>query len=290
MKAPNFKYTKPETIEEALELLTSDTDEILALAGGQSLMPMLNLRLALPDVLVDLNEIKELKGIEDIGDAIRIGALTRHVELETSSVIAEHLPLVARAIQDVAHPAIRHRGTIGGSLALADPAAELPACVLAGDATIITMGSSGETRYAADDFFKSTFETALKPGELITAIEFPKDAQGHFAFQEVARRKGDYAMAGVALAARGKKRLEDVRIVLFGVSSKPVRASAAEQALNGAQLKDINSKSAEDIGAQGIEGIDFIGDLHASEATKAHLAKVMIKRCVLDLIESDTNG
>jgi aerobic carbon-monoxide dehydrogenase medium subunit len=285
LKAPKFKYTKPAALDEALEILASDSDDVLVLAGGQSLMPMLNLRLAMPDVLVDLNGLPDLNGIEDMGDVIRIGAMTRHVELEKSPLVAKHLPLISRAIKDIAHPAIRHRGTIGGSLALADPAAELPACALAGKATIVTASTSGETRIAADVFFQSTFETALNPGDLITAVEFPKRLQQQFAFREIARRKGDYAMAGVALTACGKARLEDVRIALFGVSAAPVRALVAEHALNGVRLKAIDKKLAEEIGELGVSDINFIGDLHTSETTKAHLTKVLIKRCVLDLAE-----
>lgn len=290
LKAPDFQYAKPETIKEALEILASNEGEVLALAGGQSLMPMLNLRLVFPDILVDLNGLEDMQGIEDLGDVIRLGALTRHVDVEASDVIAKHLPLLARAIKDVAHPAIRHRGTIGGSLALADPAAELPACAVAADAIIVTQGLNGERRLAAVDFFKSIFETALEPGELIIAIEFPKMLACRFAFQEVARRKGDYAMAGVAMVAKDGASLGDVRIVLFGVAAKPVRAIHAEEALMAIKVADIDEARAAEIAEQGILDIGFIDDLHTSEKTKSHLAKVMIKRCVLELIEGDAHG
>lgn len=289
MKAPDFKYAKPETLEEALAILGSD-EEVVALAGGQSLMPMMNLRLAAPDILMDLNGLPGIGDIEDRGDYIRVGALTRHAQLEKSETIAAHLPLIAEAIKDVAHPAIRHRGTIGGSLALADPAAELPACAIAANATIICTGSSGERRVSADDFFQGTYETALHPGDLITAIEFPKVTGKSYAFRELARRKGDYAMAGVAVTASADEILTDVRLALFGVSDKPVRAVHAEQALTGMVRADIDAKQADEVGHIGIRDIDIIGDIHASEKTKLHLTKILIKRCVLDLAGGRRNG
>ena len=253
-------------------------------------MPMMNLRIAQPDALIDLNGLEELTGIEDLGEVIRIGAMTRHVDLLSSPVIAKHLPLVARAACEIAHPAIRHRGTIGGSLALADPAAELPACALASDAIIHTTSLTGEQAFKAEDFFKGTFETALEPGALITGVDFPKHARQRFAFREIARRKGDYASVGVAITARGKAALEQLRIVLFGIATKPERAMAAEQMLEGlplAKADDAAIRAASEVATQ---DIDIIGDLHNSEATKSHLAKVLVKRCLKDLVEEGGDG
>src|SRR6266436_5665465 len=172
MKAPGFAYARPASVAEALALLAEHKDEARVLAGGQSLVPMLNFRVAAPRVLVDINRIAGLSGIKLAKNHIRIGALTRHVELERSADVARHLPLIASAMPHIAHPAIRNRGTFGGSCALADPAAELPACALALGATFIAAGKKGERRIAAQDFFKGLYATALKAGELLVAAEF----------------------------------------------------------------------------------------------------------------------
>src|SRR5712671_1087452 len=215
MKAPRFAYARPASIAEAMALLQKHGDDARVLAGGQSLVPMLNFRLAAPKVLVDINRIESLAGIKVTKSFVRIGALTRHVDLERSADVAEHLPLVASAIPHIAHPAIRNRGTFGGSCALADPAAELPACALALGATFVVAGKKGERRIAAEDFFKGLYSTALKEGELLVAAEFPLPKPGYAsAFGELARRHGDYAMVG--LAAHGlqrERRLFDIHVV-----------------------------------------------------------------------------
>src|SRR5947208_11129602 len=199
MKAPRFAYARPASIAEALALLQEHGDDARVLAGGQSLVPMMNFRVAAPKVLVDINRIGSLAGIKVAKGFVRIGALTRHVGLERSADVAKHLPLVASAIPHIAHPAIRNRGTFGGSCALADPAAELPACALALGATFVVAGKKGERRIAAQDFFKGPYPTALKPGELLVAAEFPLPKPGYAsAFGELPRRHGDYAMVGVA--------------------------------------------------------------------------------------------
>ncbi len=284
MKAPDFEYARPGSIDEAISLLSSEDLDTIPLAGGQSLMAMMNLRVAAPDRLVDLSALPEMSGIEDKGSTIRIGAMTRHVELENSELVAEQLPLISTAVRDVAHVAIRNRGTIGGSLALADPAAELPACCMAYDATIITQGKSGEQRVPADGFFTGVFETALGQGELIKAIEFEKRGgeSNHFAFAELARRKGDYAMVGVAMSARGAQTIEDLRIVLFGVSDKPERAGAAEKLLEGQSI-NFSGEILDKATAIATKGIDFAGDLHASAPTKAHLSTVLVKQALKQL-------
>ncbi|SRR6266513_229569 len=275
MKAPRFAYARPASVAEALALLEKDDARVLA--GGQSLVPMLNFRLAAPKVLVDINRIAALAGIEVAKNHVRIGALTRHVELERSADIARHLPLVAAAMPHIAHPAIRNRGTFGGSCALGDPAAELPACALALGATFIAAGKKGERRIAAQDFFKGLYATALKAGELLVAAEFPLAKPGYAsAFGELARRHGDYAMVGVAAhgSTQGKK-FSDMRVVFFGVEDRPQRAARLERALDGQPATQKTVESA--IGELDAD-LSPRADLHGSAATKLHLAKVLAAR------------
>jgi carbon-monoxide dehydrogenase medium subunit len=282
MKAPRFAYARPASVAEALALLAQHKDEARVLAGGQSLVPMMNFRVATPKVLVDINRIAALAGIKVTRNHVRIGALTRQVELERSEDIARHLPLIASAMPHIAHPAIRNRGTFGGSCALADPAAELPACALALGATFIVAGKKGERRIAAQDFFKGLYATALKAAELLVAAEFPLPKPGYAsAFGELARRHGDYAMVGVAAhgSTRGRK-FSDMRVVFFGVGDRPQRAMQLEQALEGqaAAAKTIE-------GALGKLDADLSprADLHGSAATKRHLAKVLAGRVLGNL-------
>jgi len=282
MKAPRFAYARPASVAEALALLAQHKDEARVLAGGQSLVPMMNFRVATPKVLVDINRIAALAGIKVTRNHVRIGALARHVELERSEDIARHLPLIASAMPHIAHPAIRNRGTFGGSCALADPAAELPACALALGATFIVAGKKGERRIAAQDFFKGLYATALKAAELLVAAEFPlpnpRYASG---FGELSRRHGDYAMVGVAAhgSTQGRK-FSDMRVVFFGVGDRPLRAMQLEQALEGqaAAAKTIE-------GALGKLDADLSprADLHGSAATKRHLAKVLAGRVLGNL-------
>jgi len=277
MKAPRFAYARPASLAEALALLAEHKDDARVLAGGQSLVPMLNFRVAAPKVLVDINRIAALSGIKVTKNHVRIGALVRHVELERSADIARHLPLVASAMPHIAHPAIRNRGTFGGSCALADPAAELPACALALGATFIAAGKKGERRIAAGDFFKGLYATALKTGELLVAAEFPLPKPAYAsAFGELARRHGDYAMVGVAVygSTQGGK-FSDMRVVFFGVADRPQRAARLERALDG------RPAAAETIeGALGEFDADLSprADFHGSAATKRHLAKVLAGR------------
>src|SRR6266699_6762123 len=277
MKAPRFAYARPASIAEALALLDKHGDDARVLAGGQSLVPMLNFRVAAPKVLVDINRIGSLAGIKVAKGFVRIGALTRHVELERSADVAWHLPLVAAAMPHIAHPAIRNRGTFGGSCALADPAAELPACALALGATFVVAGRKGERRVAAQEFFRGLYATALKAGELLVAAEFPLPKPAYAcAFGELARRHGDYAMAGVAAhgSTRGQK-FSDMRVVFFGVGDRPQRAARCERALDAqpAAAKTIAAALAEldaDLSPR--------ADLHGSAATKLHLARVLAGR------------
>src|SRR6266699_5242424 len=202
MKASAFSYARATSVVNALELLVAHGDKAKVLSGGQSLMPAMNLRLISPELIVDIGEIAELRGIAVSGDVLTIGALTRHVDLARSPEIAAHAPLLTEAIAHVAHPAIRNRGTLGGSLAHADPAAELPACMVALNATMIIRGQGGERRIAAENFFRGIFQTALSAEELLIAVELPlaRRNSAHF-FLEFARRHGDYAIAGLAAQA-----------------------------------------------------------------------------------------
>src|SRR5437660_11593767 len=266
MKAPRFAYARPASLAEALALLQEHGDDARVLAGGQSLVPMMNFSVAAPKVLVDTNRIGSLTGIKVTKSFVRIGALARHVELERSADVARHLPLVAAAMPYVAHPAIRNRGTFGGSCALGDPAAELPACTLALGATFVVAGKKGERRIAAQDFFKGLYATALKPGELLVAAEFPLPKPGYAsAFGELARRHGDYAMVGGAAPGSGKS----VRAAFFGVGDRPevFEADTVEGLLSKVET-DLESRA----------------DLHASAATKLRLAKVLAGRVLKQLI------
>ena len=262
MKAASFAYAKPRALAEALELLARPGAKVLA--GGQSLIPSLNMRLSAPELLVDITGLEELKGIRLDKDTVRIGALATHAEVERSEGVKKHLPLLAAAVPHIAHPAIRNRGTIGGSLALADPAAEYPACVLALDATLVATGRKGERRIKASEFFTGLFETALKDGELLTAIEFKAHRQGEkSAFLELARRHGDYAIVGLAaFASNGTKRL-----AYFGAADRAVLAPHA------AKAKDLASAK-----AALEQDLQPPADLYHSSRTKLHLARVLLER------------
>ncbi len=277
LKPSNFDYVKPKTLEETLTLLGDGGRDSVVLAGGQSLMPTLNMRLSAPDLLVDINGLDELSGIKLEGNQIRVGALTRHVEIENSSVIAENCPLIAQAMPHIAHPAIRNRGTFGGSIALADPAAELPACICALEAKIEIVGAGGGRKIAAKDFFKDLYETDLKDGEIVTAVEIPiTSPKTKIAFDELSRRHGDYAMAGLAVnATMEDKKIENINICFFAISATPVLAEGAAGILNNGILDDDSLGKA----IQKLESdLDPLSDLYASRALKMHYAKELLKR------------
>jgi carbon-monoxide dehydrogenase medium subunit len=283
MKAPRFAYARPASVAEALALLEKHRDDARVLAGGQSLVPMLNFRVAAPKVLVDINRIAALAGIKVTKTHVRIGALTRHVDLERSVDIAKHLPLLAAAMPHVAHPAIRNRGTFGGSCALGDPAAELPACALALGATFIAAGKKGERRIAAEDFFKGLYTTALKGNELLVAAEFPLPKPGYAsAFGELARRHGDYAITGIAAHAstRGGK-FSDMRAAFFGVGDRPLLAAHFARALEG---QAVTAKTIESALPRLDADLAPRADLYSSAATKLHLAKVLAGRVLKGLL------
>ncbi len=282
MKASAFNYARATSVSNALELLAAHGDRAKVLSGGQSLMPAMNLRLISPELIVDIGELAELRGIAMTGGIVRIGALTRHVELARSPDIAAHAPLLADAIAHVAHPAIRNRGTLGGSLAHADPASELPACMLALNATIVVRGESGERRIAAEDFFTGIYATALSPEELLVAIELPaaRKNAAHF-FSEFARRHGDYAILGLAAQAILEGDVfAGLRLAFFAVGDRAVLAKTAKKlvgvAVTPALLADACTVLREELDPQ--------DDQQASAAMRRHLAKVLLGRSVAALL------
>jgi carbon-monoxide dehydrogenase medium subunit len=282
MKASAFSYARATSVSNALELLHAHGDGAKVLSGGQSLMPAMNLRLISPELIVDIGGLTELRGIAVTGHGVRIGALTRHVELARSPEIAAHAPLLAEAIAHVAHPAIRNRGTLGGSLAHADPASELPACMLALNATIVVRGQGGERRIAAQDFFTGIYETALSPEELLVAVELPANPKNsaHF-FHEFARRHGDYAILGLAAQAIVEgDALADLRLAFFAVGDRPVLAETASKLIGMA----ITPAVLADACAALSEELDPHGDQQASVSMRRHLAKVLLVRCVAALL------
>jgi carbon-monoxide dehydrogenase medium subunit len=252
------------------------------LSGGQSLMPAMNLRLISPELIVDIGELAELRGIAVSGGLIRIGALTRHAELARSPEIAAHAPLLTEAIVHVAHPAIRNRGTLGGSLAHADPASELPACMLSLNATMIVRGQAGERRVAAKDFFTGIYETVLSPEELLVAVELPvaRKNSAHF-FHEFARRQGDYAIVGLAAQAIVEgDTFGDLRLAFFAVGDRPVSAKAATKLVGVAVTPALLSGACAALGDE----LDPHDDQQASASMRRHLAKVLLVRCVAALL------
>jgi carbon-monoxide dehydrogenase medium subunit len=282
VKPAPFSYTKAHTLKQAVTLLAKHKDDARLLAGGQSLIATLNMRLSAPSLLIDINGIKGLDGIAKKGKFIEIGALARHTQVERSALIASHAPLIALAMPHIGHPAIRNRGTFGGSIAFADPAAELPACLLALGGEIDITGPKGKCKVKADAFFKGLFETALGPQDVLTAIRIPaasKDSRVGFA--ELARRHGDYAIVGLAACARadGKgnnSRLADVRLAFFGVGATPLRAKKAEAALASGNVDAA-------VAALDLEPQD---DVQASAAVKKHLAGVLLRRVAKQLLEA----
>jgi carbon-monoxide dehydrogenase medium subunit len=282
VKPAPFAYHKARSLDEAVALLGQHKDARL-LAGGQSLIATLNMRLSAPSLLIDINGIASLDRIELKDGMVEIGALVRHAQAERSDVIAKHAPLLARALPHIAHPAIRNRGTLGGSVAFADPAAEMPACLLALDGAVEATGPKGKRTIQAQNFFKGLFETALAPQEMLTALRLPaagKDTRVGFA--ELARRHGDYALVGLAACARADGAgLADLRLAYFGVGDTPVRARKAEAALSGGAIDDKRLAAA--VAALDLEPHD---DVQATAQTKKHLAGVLLKRVVRQLMEA----
>lgn len=277
MKAAAFDYVKPRSLDQVLSLLQEHGDDARLLAGGQTLMATLNMRLSEPRLVIDITGIEALRGISVQSKVLRIGALATHTEIEHSPLVAQHAPLLKAAAPHIAHRAIRNSGTWGGSIAYADPAAEWPTCLLALGGTVIAQGPGGERRIAADDFFQGLYATALEPDEVLVASEIPLAGADHwFGFQELARRHGDYAIVGMAAtASRQGGVLRQVRVVLLGVDATPVRASAAEAVLEG-QTPDA-ARIAQAVQALR-DAIDPLPDLTNTPETKRHLAGVLLQR------------
>jgi carbon-monoxide dehydrogenase medium subunit len=297
MKPAPFAYARPASLAEALELLGRHRENARILAGGQSLIATLNMRLSTPDILVDIAGIPGLDAISVQDGVVRIGARTSHRAIEQSVEVAKHLPLLTQAAPHIGHVAIRNAGTIGGSIAFADPAAEWPACCIALDASILVVGRKGERRIAARSFYRGLYETALAVDEIITAIEFPILPGYRTAFLELARRHGDYAIVGIAAVARvgaaaarigaaeasvDRGRLSDVRLAFIGAGPKPTLATRAMAALEGKALdKDVLEAARQALTLD----LEPTGDLYSSPATKRHLAGVLLARAAAALTE-----
>ncbi len=283
MKAPPFDYHRPRTIDETIEALQRYGGDAKLLAGGQSLMPMMNFRLLAPAVLVDINHLPDLDNVHEAADGLRIGALTRLFVLETSNLVRAGYPIVTAAMRHVAHLAIRNRGTIGGSISHADPAAELPMLLMLLDAAISVSGPGSSRTIAAKDFFHTSLVTDLAENELVTDIILPPLSSCHgWGFQEVARRAGDFALAAVGTILQIEDGfVKEARIGLMGVAETPLRVDAAEQMLIGeppsADLFAAAGKVAQDIAKPE-------SDLHASADYRRHLIAILTKRALAQAV------
>jgi carbon-monoxide dehydrogenase medium subunit len=279
VKAPRFSYVRPESLKQVLELLAEHGDDARILAGGQSLMPVLNMRLSQPKLVIDINRIDALKGIALQGDVVRIGALTRHVEVMNSEIVARHLPLIAEAMPHVAHVAVRNRGTFGGSIALADPSAEMPACILALGATLVVESRRGRRSIAADDFFLGLYETARAADELLVEVLIPAQKRDHVSvFMELARRHGDFAIAGLACYARFDGEIvREARLVYFGSEAKPTLAAGAIAAIAGQPWSPASRDAA---CAALADDLDPIDNIFGSPKTKLHWQRVLTQRAL----------
>jgi aerobic carbon-monoxide dehydrogenase medium subunit len=263
-----FDYQRAASADEAVSLLTEHGDEAKLLAGGHSLLPLMKLRLASPSVLIDVGRLKDLSYVKDAGDHIAVGALTRHRDLEINETLMKEVPILPHVAGLVGDPQVRHRGTIGGSVAHGDPASDLPAVVLALGGTLVAKGPKGERTIAASDFFQGFLETALQPDELLTEIRLPKVGGAGWSYQKFTRRAQDWAIVGVAAVRNGS-----AGIALVNMASTPVRASAVEQALAGGANASDASQSAD-------AGLDPPSDLNASPEYRRHLAKVLVRRAL----------
>lgn len=278
MKPARFDYVAPTTLSDAVEALAATNGDGKVLAGGQSLLPLLNFRMVRPSVIIDLNGIKELSFIEMRGNSVVIGALTRHREIEQSSVIASKLPLMSAAMRHVAHLAIRNRGTIGGSLSHADPAAELPMLAVLHDATIVAQGMSGRRRIAAEEFFVDALTNSLEQDEIVVEVEFPIPRQDGWAFEEVARRFGDFALASIAVSVRrGASNLEQARVAAMGVGDTPLRLRTVEDEVAGMRIDDgLPNRFSELVMAS----VSPNSDLHASAEYRRQLLGALAGRAI----------
>jgi aerobic carbon-monoxide dehydrogenase medium subunit len=274
-----FDYVRPDTVDDAVRALADAGDEAKVIAGGQSLLPLLRLRLAYPEVLVDVGGIDELRGVWDSGDSLVIGARTTHYQLVHDPLVAEHAGLLAEATSTVADPAVRHRGTLGGALAHADPAGDLPAVILALDSTLIVRGPGGEREVAAADFFVDYLTSSLEPDEILTAVRIPKLGPGWgYRYEKFHRTAQAWATVGVAaLVRRDNGTVAEARIGLTNMGTVPVRATAAEQAARGVEA---SRAALNEAAAQAGEGTEPPGDLHGAPDYRRHLARVLTGRAL----------
>jgi aerobic carbon-monoxide dehydrogenase medium subunit len=266
-----FDYQRAASVDEAIELLGAHGDEAKLLAGGHSLLPLMKLRLAQPTVLVDIGRIGDLSYVEDGRGTVRIGSLTRHHDVATSDLVREQVPLLAEAAGQIGDPQVRHRGTIGGSIAHGDPASDLPAVLLALRGTLVVRGPGGEREIAADDFFTGFLETALAPDEVLTEIRVPAVPGTGWAFEKFNRRAQDWAIVGVAAVLTNGSGGPGVGLVNMG--SQPLRAAGTEEALR-------SGSGAADAAARAAEGADPPSDLNASPEFRRHLAEVLTRRAL----------
>jgi carbon-monoxide dehydrogenase medium subunit len=263
-----FSYQRAGSVEEAVSLASEHGDDAKFLAGGHSLLPLMKLRLAAPEVIIDLGALHDLSYVDDLGSYVAIGALTRHHDVEYSDVLAREVPLLAHAAGQVGDPQIRHRGTIGGSIAHADPASDLPSVLLALDATVVARGPGGSREIPIGEFFQGLFETALEPDELLTEIRVPKPASAAaWSFQKFTQRAIDWAIVGCAV--------QDGRVALVNMGGTPLRAAATEAALAG-------GASPADAAAHAAEGTNAADDIRATKAYREHLARVLVSRALTE--------
>ena len=281
MKPASFAYVRPNSLDEALQLLSDTALDSQLLAGGQSMMPMLNLRMARPDRLIDLSHISDLRGVARLEQGLEIGAMTRYADLAADAELAGHFPLFRAVLPHIAHIAIRNRGTLGGSLALADPAAEMPAVMQALDAVIICQSQSGRRRIAAAEFFLDLYETALQDGEMIRSVFLPWQAAPQlFSFAEIARRHGDYAEAGLVLRADNWQ-LDNLRLVWFGLESSQRRDTVLETGLAGQPAET----AAEIAASQDMQHLEIAAEGDRAVGYKTQLARSLLKRGLAELAE-----
>jgi carbon-monoxide dehydrogenase medium subunit len=278
MIPPAFDYVRPASVDEAVRALADAGEEAKVLAGGQSLLPLLRLRLAFPELVVDVGRIPELRGVREDGDMLAIGALTTHHDVVHDPLVRRHAGLLAQATETVADPAVRHRGTLGGSLAHADPAGDLPAVVLALDAELVAQGPGGRRTIAAREFFSDYLQTALAPDELLVEVRVPKREGWGFRYEKFHRVAQSWAMVGVAaLVRRDDGHITEARIGLTNMGPTPLRASQAEGQLAGAG----DAEAVERAAHAAAEGTRPSRDASASPEYRAHLARVLTKRAVL---------
>lgn len=286
MKPAPFEYHVPDSLEQALDLMSQHADDAKILAGGQSLVPAMNFRIAQPSMLIDLNRVEELNYIHEDGDVLRVGAMTRERQLEFDLLIKKHTPLLHEAAPNIAHPQIRNRGTIGGSIVNADPAAELPVLMLALDARLKAQNTSGERWIDAMDFFLGMFTTALEPDEILVEIELPfMPARTGWSFMEVAPRAGDYALMGVAVSVTLDESdiCNRAKLVYLNAGDGPVDAKDAAQSLVGEKLDDKLFESAAVMASE--KEITPYGNIHASPEFQSHLANVLTQKALKQALQ-----